>query len=511
MADRTIPYDIVREIFSLIPPEDVTTISSCSMTSKLYQSLMQKILFNTVELEYAAQHDFDVKSSSCLSLTDGQENSRTSKLDDSLASNPKLSKYVRNVTIRIKAPEGARGIMERPQAPLISKLAHVLARLSNLSSFQVISTSNLDIPFQWYLPSIQEAIIELLSRNTALADVNLCGLFDVPASILRYLPNTYSLTLSSLISTDPVWHSVNRAHLPGTEISICRPKSFCVLASDSVFRGDEEFDGILNALTGRQNGSTTPELKHQSSLSFSELESLEVPRRGKNPNDIISLLGLVNPKILKHLQIASPIAASQYYEMSPNHQLPPLGNLISTELGLENMESLSTFTIHGSIQFRNPFTGRGPQGQAQFFNGASTDMMWISQVINSLPHPPTATHDATASNSIVDLSLRVVFEVDVMLATGLFNFEVFDFTPVVQSLKVKQHQWRSRTAPHLDLIVCDRECEFRCLGLTNSDFGRKRFWSVDTIYSALNCNPSLQFASDSEKVMLRVVDHCGGV
>ncbi|PPQ72042.1 hypothetical protein CVT24_008083 [Panaeolus cyanescens] len=499
MQRPSLPYDVIREIFSHIPSNDIATLSACSGTSTMYQSLMQKRIFSSVELVYVAKVDFNLNSFDCAVLADDHSNRKALKLLASLASNPLLAPYVRSLTIRIDEPPTVNALTPSPQdqAQPTSTLTQVLAHLSNLSYFRVVSVAIVSVLYEHYIPSIREAMVDLLLRNTELADVDLCGLPEFPATLLRNIQKANSIAVSSLRTGNVL----NQDPLLDPEARISRPKSFRILEDGGRIRGNA-IDGILDALKRQGRDvyqSSTSQFSSNPILSFSKLERLDVYHGVKELSTMQALLQFVDRRILKHLLITSPFSAFQEYQLTPTAQLPSQADTISTDLGLEDMISLRSFTLQGLIDLRKDI-----RSQISFPDYAVTDLMWVSQVINALPQPPNIDRQVSGSTSSgLDFSLRVIFDIDTRDNARLSNLKEFDFTPVIQSMKAKQEQWGGTKASHLDLVVCDGGCK-----LWDNDLAPLPQWLKQDYFHALTCNPTLQFEVDPAKVILRLMYHC---
>ncbi|PPR01758.1 hypothetical protein CVT24_001821 [Panaeolus cyanescens] len=503
--ERSIPYEILQKILSYISNDDKATLSSCSLISPCFYTAMQKRMYKSLELEYTAKHADHPGSHGISDIVwaDHKNTSRSGKFLSALTSTPTLSNYIQELTITIgQVPE--EGMMSLGERTTVTE---VLAYLSSLTALSVISTFPLH--YEHHNETLKASIRNLLVRNPNLAIVNLSGLSNFPSDELQHLGGVSSLSVSSICNTGSSVNVDNSMAPQRRERQMCRPISFRLTPS----RQPWQIAGVVAALDGYSTVDHFGPRRSPPFLSFELLESLDLCSIRASPvRHVKELLSFVDPNRFQHLRIKTPSSALiEYSEGAPN-----TADLESIDLGLEALHSLQSFEIHGDIEFSHMIMDEGQIDQETTLR-TMTDMLWISQVIETLSHPSMNSNDEDVLPRFQ--SLRVAFDVDIM-EFALFHEDIMmltpdildkfvsvDFTPLVTSMRNVQIQCMGTNDVqcYLDLKVCDGRCK--------PDYEASNFPPPDPqirndVVKAFIRNPTLQKAYCSDRFMVSVVNHC---
>ncbi|PPR01757.1 hypothetical protein CVT24_001820 [Panaeolus cyanescens] len=502
------PYEIYQEIFSYISDDDKATLSACSQISPWFRKSMQERMLRCVNLEYSEKCVTDFTNYGRKSIVwadDSSGSSKSERLLSALESSQELAKYIKELKITIKTHDhnpGHHAVYETTTANVL------LPYLFSLTTLSVLSTSS--SPYETYSKPLQSIIRQLFEKNTNLTNVNLSGIYGFSIAEVQHLPsNVNSLTLSTISNLRPL--------LPGENASSPGDKDGLTFTPISLYIKDTAHVGdFISALRcgvqvrDQYTYNIIHEYKRRAPyLSFAMLESLEISNiKTLVVANLRALLSFVDPQKLQNLRFQTPLSVYTIYSISFQDSQPfnfmfgyDSGLSESPKLDLAGFSRLKSLEVSGAMMFTQGIVNSFSTGIGSSFSTMTTNIPWISQVIDRLPHPDHSLMSAVENTQGPSLrSIRVVFEVTLTVMNdmnqALDAFSLFDFSPLINSIKSIQRRYQ-----HLHDVVGSLDFQVKVQGHDD----HIPIFQRDKFVEALSENHTLQNGAGHNEVLVRVL------
>ncbi|PPR01754.1 hypothetical protein CVT24_001817 [Panaeolus cyanescens] len=355
---RTIPVEIIAEIFSHVDDEDTATLSACAQTSSWFRPRVQQRIFSSVHLDYFVISVEDEESVQRSTLLDIDDNDLAPRFLSLIRNNPRLATYVRDFAFYVHTP-GPEISLSRDATLETSSIFQILPLLSNLQAFSFSKRQN-DDPciksFNCYPESLQALVNDVILRSPGLTYIDIRAVKDFHWNILGYLPHLTSLTFASLCDvgdTDgfaPTSYTIAPTHV----------------VIDDNYQDYETPKSTLFKLLQEGGASEVPP------LNLSKLKSLYIHRVWMDEQDVAKLLSFVNPDELLYLRFEGS-ASTMRVTGSDDENL----NESNTNLDLRALHKLEDLILVGVVE-------TDPDDSALGGFVTKTHCQWLGSIINTL-------------------------------------------------------------------------------------------------------------------------------
>ncbi|PPR00358.1 hypothetical protein CVT24_004394 [Panaeolus cyanescens] len=412
---QSLPFDLIEEVLSHVPRSDVATTTACSRVSKSFQDMMQKRLFEIIELEFSLVR-YGPANAAQFTLVNVTGNTKAQHLAPVLTQSPRLASYVRVFRI-ISA---LRGASPPPPSPNNPTIVNILNSLSNLTSFSFdtqphIALSDYFLFSEW----LKNGISQLLFRNrNTLVTVSITAAKIFPSEILARLPK---LEVLSILSLSP---------RPSTSLSgQIRPVHLRI--QKSCEQDTDTLNDLVDLLQhDKSNGS--PAL-----VCFSRLAKLVLNSADATREITKSLINATYPDVLSHLQIRAPDGALARYNMKPwTHQNLQYQNTL--DFDLSRLHNLTNLIITGELS-AIPFA---PNDNASTI--LDSHCLWIAAILSTLSSP--------SPNTVSRLSLKV--QIHLVCGLALEDIPDLPLSPLIDVIREKLNNGALKDAC-VEFVVVD--------------------------------------------------------